>query len=129
MELNALEAAAPMLAGTAALMACTVLPLLPTAHLLPRRPSLQRWLPLSSVMELSAQEAAAHLLPRRPSLPRWLPPSSVMELSAQVAAAPMLAGTAALMACTVLPLLQTAHMLNIISISLQPKLSNINFNL
>merc|ERR1711879_627235 len=50
-------------------------------------------------------------LPRRPSLPRWLPPSSVMELSAQVAAAPMLAGTAALMACTVLPLLLTAHLL------------------
>jgi len=41
----------------------------------------------------------------------------------------MLAGTAALMACTVLPLLLTAHMLNIISISSQPKLSNINFNL
>merc|ERR1712154_41504 len=69
-----------MLAGTAALMACTVLPLLLTAHLLPRRPSLPRWLPLSSAMELNALEAAA----------------------------PMLAGTAALMACTVLPLLLTA---------------------
>merc|ERR1712154_396863 len=94
-------AAAPMLAGTAALMACTVLPLLLTAH----------------------------LLQRRPSLPRWLPQSSVMEQSALEAAAPMLAGTAALMACTVLPLLLTAHMLNIISISSQPKLSNINFSL
>merc|ERR1719361_2778307 len=101
MELSALEAAAPMWAGTAALMACTVLPLLLTAH----------------------------LLPRRPSLPRWLPQNSVMEQSALEAAAPMLAGTAALMACTVLPLLLTAHMLNIISISSQPKLSNINFNL
>merc|ERR1711878_67047 len=101
MELSALEAAAPMLGGTAALMACTVLPLLLTAH----------------------------LLPRKPSLPRWLPQSSVMEQSALEAAAPMLAGTAALMACTVLPLLLTAHMLNIISISSQPKLSNINFNL
>merc|ERR1711879_1089918 len=76
MEQSALEAAAPMLAGTAALMACTVLPLLLTAH----------------------------LLPRRPSLPRWLPQSSVMEQSALEAAAPMLAGTAALMACTALPL-------------------------
>merc|ERR1711941_87780 len=101
MEQSALEAAAPMLAGTAALMACTVLPLLLTAH----------------------------LLPRRPSLPRWLPQSSVMEQSALEAAAPMLGGTAALMACTVLPLLLTAHMLSIISISSQPKLSNINFNL
>merc|ERR1712179_112114 len=80
MELSAQEAAAPMLAGTAALMACTVLPLLLTAH----------------------------LLPRRPSLPRWLPQSSVMEQSALEAAAPMLAGTAALMACTVLPLMMAA---------------------
>merc|ERR1712203_307521 len=80
MERSALEAAAPMLAGTAALMVCTVLPLLLTAHLLPRRPSLPRWLPLSSAMELNALEAAA----------------------------PMLAGTAAQMACTALPLLLTA---------------------
>merc|ERR1719223_1762356 len=29
----------PKMAGTAALMACTVLPLLLTAHLLPRKPS------------------------------------------------------------------------------------------
>merc|ERR1712110_437964 len=79
----ALEAAAPMLAGTAALMACTVLPLPLTAHLLPRRPSSQRWLPPSSVMELLALEAAAL----------------------------MLAGTAALMACTVLPPLLTVHLL------------------
>ena len=83
MELLALEAAAPMLAGTAALMACTALPPLLTAHLLPRRPSSQR----------------------------WLPPSSVMELHALEAAAPMLAGTAALMVCTALPLLLTAHLL------------------
>merc|ERR1711902_99300 len=89
MELHALEAAAPMSAGTAALMACTALPPLLTAHLLPRRPSSQRWLPLSSVMEPLALEAAA----------------------------PMLAGTAALMACTALPLLLTVHLLSIISIS------------
>merc|ERR1712126_785450 len=60
MELNAQEAAAHMLDGTAALMACTVLPQLLTAHLLPRRLLLPRWLPTSSVMELNAQEAAAH---------------------------------------------------------------------
>merc|ERR1712083_93852 len=83
MEPSAPEAAAPMLDGTAALMACTVLPLLLTAH----------------------------LLPRRFSLPRWLPTSSVMEPSAPEAAAPMLDGTAALMACTALPPLLTAHLL------------------
>merc|ERR1712095_138062 len=87
MELNALEAAAHMLDGTAALMACTVLPQLLTAHLLPRRLLSPRWLPTSSVMELNAQEAAAH----------------------------MLDGTAALMACTVLPQLLTVHMLKITS--------------
>merc|ERR1719347_278196 len=43
-------------------MACTVLPLLLIAHLLPRRPLLPRWLPTNSVMELNAQEAAAHML-------------------------------------------------------------------
>merc|ERR1711953_1576884 len=82
MELLALEAAALMLAGTAALMACTVLPPPLTVHLLPRRPSSQRWLPQSSVMELLALEAAA----------------------------PM-AGTAALMACTALPPPLTVHLL------------------
>merc|ERR1719282_2274676 len=92
MEPLALEAAAPMLAGTAALMVCTALPRLLTAHLLQRRPSSQRWLPLSSVMEPLALEAAA----------------------------PMLAGTAALMACTALPPLLTVHLLSIISISLLP---------
>merc|ERR1711923_682417 len=97
-ELLALEAAAPMLAGTAALMACTVLPPPLTAHLWPRRPSSQRWLPPSSVMEhLALEDVAqmlagtaalmactvlpplltAHLWPRRPSSQRWLPPSSV----------------------------------------------------
>merc|ERR1711982_243156 len=94
----ALEAAALMLAGIAALMACTVLPLLLTAHLLPRRPSSQR----------------------------WLPPSSVMEPLALEAAAPMLVGTAAPMACTVLPPLLTAHLLSIISIGLPPKLRRIS---
>merc|ERR1711983_355550 len=87
MELSAQEAAAHMLDGTAALMVCTVLPHLLTAHLLPRRPWSPRWLPTSSVMELNAQEAAAH----------------------------MLDGTAALMACTVLPQQLTVHMLRIIS--------------
>merc|ERR1719480_387980 len=138
-----------MLAGTAALMACTVLPPLLTAHSLPKRPSWQRWLPLSSVMELSALLAVApmldgtaalmactvlpllltaHLLQRRPSSQRWLPPSSVMVLSALLAAAPMLAGSAALMACTVLPPLLTAHMLSIISTGLLPKSRKISFN-
>merc|ERR1711920_1080096 len=83
MELSAPEAAAPMLDGTAALMACTALPPLLTAH----------------------------LLPRRPKLPRWPLTSSVMEPNAPEAAAPMLDGTAALMACTVLLLLLTAHLL------------------
>merc|ERR1711951_205784 len=110
----------------AAQMACTALPLLLTAHLLPRRQPLPRWLPTSSVMVLSAQEDAAHmldgtaaqmvctvlpllltahLLPRRQLLKRWLPTSSVMELSAQEDAAHMLDGTAAQMVSTVLPLL------------------------
>merc|ERR1711862_532959 len=132
-------AVAPMLAGTAALMACTVLPPLLTAHLLPRRPSSQRWLPLSSVMVLPALEAAAlmactvlpllltaHLLPRRLSSQRWLPPSSVMVPLALEAAAPMLVGTAVPMACTVLPPLLTAHLLSIISIGLPPKLRRIS---
>merc|ERR1711902_268633 len=61
MEPSAPEAAAPMLDGTAALMACTVLLLLLTAHLLPRRPRLPRWLPTSSVMEPSAPETAAQM--------------------------------------------------------------------
>merc|ERR1712078_352360 len=78
----ALEAVALMLAGTVAPMACTVLPPLLTALLWPRRPSSQRWLPLSSVMEPPALEDVA----------------------------PMLAGTVALMACTVLPQLLTAHL-------------------
>merc|ERR1712154_750866 len=43
-------------------MACTALPLLLTAHLLPRRQPLPRWLPTSSVMVLSAQEDAALML-------------------------------------------------------------------
>merc|ERR1711911_410419 len=95
----ALEAAAPMLAGTAALMACTVLPPPLTVHLLPRRPSSQRWLPQSSVMELLALEAAAQ----------------------------MLAGTAALMACTALPPPLTVHLLSIISISLLPSTIKKNY--
>merc|ERR1712095_65750 len=98
MELSALLAAAPMLDGTAALMACTVLPLPLTAHLLAR--------------SLSSQ--------------RWLPPSSVMAPLALEAAAPMLVGTAAPMACTVLPPLLTAHLLSIISIGLPPKLRRIS---
>merc|ERR1712131_436561 len=52
----------------------------------------------------------AHLLPRRQPLPRWLPTSSVMVLSAQEDAALMLDGTAAQMVCTALPLLLTAHL-------------------
>merc|ERR1711868_288631 len=105
-----------MLAGTAAPMACTVLPLLLTAHSWQRRPSSQRWLPLSSVMELPAPEVAvpmlagtaapmactvlpllltAHSWQRRPSSQRWLPLSSVMELPAPEVAVPMLAATAA----------------------------------
>merc|ERR1712168_14460 len=83
MELNAQEAAAHMLDGTAALMVCTVLPQLLIAHLLPRRPLLPRWLLTSNVMVLNAQEAAAH----------------------------MLDGTAALMVCTVLLQLLTVHLL------------------
>merc|ERR1719312_988619 len=59
MVLSAQEDAAHMLDGTAAQMACTVLLLLLTVHLLPKRQPLQRWLPISSVMELSAQEDAA----------------------------------------------------------------------
>merc|ERR1712136_560419 len=99
--LSAQEDAAHMLDGTAALMVCTVLLLLLTAHLLPRRQPLPRWLPQSSVVELSAQEDAAHmldgtaaqmactvlpllliahLLPRRQLLLKWLPPSNVMVL-------------------------------------------------
>merc|ERR1711934_1131268 len=129
-------------------MACTVLPLLLTAHLWQRRPSSQRWLPPSSVMEPLALEAAApmlagtaalmactvlpllltaHLLPRRLSLQRWLPLSSVMVLSALLDAAPMLVGPAAPMACTVLKQLLTAHMLSIISTGLLPKLRKISF--
>merc|ERR1712130_80152 len=76
------EDAVHMLDGTAAQMACTVLPQLLTVHLLPRRPLLPRWLPTSNVMELSAQEDAVH----------------------------MLDGTAAQMACTVLPQLLTVHL-------------------
>merc|ERR1712045_298059 len=57
--MGALEAVALMLAGTVALMACTVLPQLLTAHLWPRRLILSKWLPLSSVMVLSALLAAA----------------------------------------------------------------------
>merc|ERR1711868_182180 len=137
-----------MLAGTAAPMACTVLPLLLTAHSWQRRPSSQRWLPLSSVMELPAPEVAvpmlagtaapmactvlpllltAHSWQRRPSSQRWLPLSSVMELPAPEVAAPMLAGIAAPMACTVLPLLLTAHMLSIISTGLLSKSRKISF--
>merc|ERR1712122_409497 len=87
MELNAQEDVAHMLDGTAALMACTVLPQLLIAHLLPKRLLLPKWLLRNSVMVLNAQEAAAH----------------------------MLDGTAALMVCTVLPLLLTVHMPRIIS--------------
>merc|ERR1712029_777847 len=83
MVLSAQEDAAHMLDGTAALMVCTVLLLLLTAHLLPRRQP----------------------LPRRLLLKRWLPTSSVMELSAQEDAAHMLDGTAAQMVSTVPPLL------------------------
>merc|ERR1712118_85031 len=107
-------------------MVCTVLLLLLTAHLLPRRFLLLKWLPTSNVMVLNAKEDAvhmldgtaaqmvctvlpllltAHLLPRRQPLPRWLPTSSVMELNVQEDAAHMLDGTAAQMVCTVLPLL------------------------
>merc|ERR1711872_554790 len=43
-------------------MACTVLLLLLTAHLLLRRQTLSRWLPTNSVMVLNAQEDAAHML-------------------------------------------------------------------
>jgi len=61
MELSAQEDVAPMLDGTAAQMACTVLPLLLTAPLLPKKNNLPRWLPTSNVMELSAQEDAVHM--------------------------------------------------------------------
>merc|ERR1712157_300679 len=99
-EPPAQEVAALTLAGIAAPMACTVLPPLLTAHLCQRRLILSKWLPLSSVMVLSAL----------------------------LAAAPMLAGSAALMACTVLPPLLTAHMLSIISTGLLPKSRKISFN-
>merc|ERR1719378_684587 len=46
----------PYVGWYCSLMVCTVLLLLLTAHLLPRRQPLPRWLPTSSVMELSAQE-------------------------------------------------------------------------
>merc|ERR1719244_708972 len=62
MELSAQEDAAHMLDGTAAQMACTVLPQQLTVHLSPRRPLLPRWLLTSNVMELSAQEDAVHML-------------------------------------------------------------------
>merc|ERR1712136_573971 len=118
-------------------MACTALPLLLTAHLLPKKNSLPKWLPTSSVMELNVQEDAAHMLDgtaaqmvctvqpllltahllqrrflllRRQTLSRWLPTNSVMVLNAQEDAAHMLDGTAAQMVCTVLPLLLTAHL-------------------
>ena len=83
MVLSAQEDAAHMLDGTAAQMACTALPLLLTAHLLPKKNSLPKWLPTSSVMELNAQEDAVH----------------------------MLDGIAAQMVCTVLLLLLTVHLL------------------
>merc|ERR1711872_765799 len=144
---SAQEDAALMLDGTAAQMVCTALPLLLTAHLLPRRQPLQ-WLPTSNVMVLSAQEDAAHmldgtaalmvctvllllltahLLPRRQPLPRWLPISSVMELSAQEDAAHMLDGTAAQMACTVLPLLLIVPMPKITSRNLLQECGIIKF--
>merc|ERR1711915_387796 len=69
--------------GIAAQMVCTVLPLLLTVHLLPKR----------------------HLFPR------WLTTSNVKELTAQVDAVHMLIGTAAQMVCTVLPQLLTVHLL------------------
>ena len=104
-------------------MVCTVLPQLLTAHLLPRRPLLPRWLPTSNVMELNAQEdvahmldgtaalmactvlpqlLTAHLLPRGPLSPRWLPTSSAMELNAHLDAAHLKDGIAALMVFHVL---------------------------
>ena len=61
MELNALEDVAHMWAGTAALMACTVLPQLLTVHMFQRRLLSPRWLLTSSVMELNAPLAAALL--------------------------------------------------------------------
>merc|ERR1712131_341040 len=99
---------------------------------LPKKNSLPKWLPTSSVMELNVQEDAVHmldgiaaqmvctvllllltvhLLPRRQPLPRWLPTGNVMVLNAQEDAAHMLDGTAAQMVCTVLLLLLTAHLL------------------
>merc|ERR1712110_1070297 len=78
------------------------------------------WFCCPDGMYCAATAADCPLLPRRPSSQRWLPQSSVMELLALEAAAPMLAGTAALMACTALPPRLTVHLLSIISISLLP---------
>ena len=80
MELLALEAAALILASYAALIACTVLPPLTTVQQLSlRRPSLQRWLPLSR-----SSVTAVNVL---------------LVLMALEAVALWLAGNAALMAC------------------------------
>merc|ERR1719348_2200617 len=82
-ELNAQLDAAQKSTGTAAQTTCTVLPLLLTAL----------------------------LLPRRKSLSRWLPRSNVKELNAQLDVAQKSTGTAAQTTCTVLPLLLTAPLL------------------
>merc|ERR1711936_364830 len=76
---------APMPTGTAALTTSTVLPLLLTVPLLPRRRSSWRWLPRSNV--------------------------DLMRPLAQLDVAPMPTGTAALTTSTVLPLLLTAPLL------------------
>merc|ERR1712113_1227713 len=84
MEQNAQEDAAHTRIGTAVQMACVVLPLLLTAHLLQRNKHLPRWVPTSNVK---------------------------MEQNAQEDAVPIKIGTAVQMACIVLPLLLTAHLL------------------
>ena len=95
MRPHALLAAALRPTGSAALTTCTVLPLLLTAPLSPRRPSSWRW-------------------PRTGSVDLMRPP-------AQLAAALRPTGSAALTTCTVLPLLLTApsKLLAIICQSLQ----------
>merc|ERR1711879_600006 len=85
MRLHAQLDAAPMPTGTAALTTSTVLPLLLTVPLLPRRRSSWRWQPRNSV--------------------------DPMRLHAQLDVAPMPTGTAAQIMSTVLLLLLTVLLL------------------
>ena len=81
MGLSVLEDVAPMLDGIVALMACTALPQLLTAHLLPRRPFWPRWLPTSSVMELNAPLAAALLKAGSAALMAFHAPVAAVDFS------------------------------------------------